>query len=500
MAATVTPIVDDQVYKLPLKVLVIKEKKQVLFAEAGKDFVDILFSFLTFPLGTLSKLMAVESNLQEPVRLGSISSLDESVTHLEEEHFRTQNCKEMLLNPRNSLASYCQKMKLNIDDATEPIKYFICENWECSRKVSGSLLSINFRNERCTCGKLLNREIFRENVTLEDGFVKETARFIICDDLHITPNVFGASVQVFQKLGITDMQDIEERTMHISKKEVVNLLKFSLISETPMTDFIFKKEQPLDKFSPQLQFDIAQVPSDEGKQMLVKIQIRKSNGKIVFAEAEEDFADFIFSFLTFPLGGVLHMLKGFSSLSCIDKLYKSISDLNAERYLRSQEVKDKLANPRCAFHFNVSNQMLPIEADCLPVYYCYSVRNYVKDRWVYSGTLVTSPKAITRGSEMDAPLNIVDPRSPTGESSSTEGFAKGPSIYMVTDDLVVTPMSTVFAISYLNRLGVPLFDVEERVITIGLKECLGILKASLTSASALTNGLKHLMKSIKREN
>ncbi|KAK7294686.1 hypothetical protein RJT34_17577 [Clitoria ternatea] len=459
MAATVTQKVDDQVYKLPLKVLVIKEKKQVLFAEAGKDFVDILFSFLTFPLGTLSKLMAVESNLQKPVRFGSISSLYESVTHLEEEHFRTQTCKEMLLNPKNSLASYCQNMKLNIDDATEPIKYFICENWECSKRWR--FLSINFRNQRCFCRELLNREIFRENVTVEDGFVKVTARFIVGDDLHITPDVFGASLQVLQKLGIKDMQGIEERTIHINKKEVVNLLKFSLFSETPMTDFVFKKDQPLDNFSPQLGFDIAQVPSDKGKQMLVKILVRKSNGKIVFAEAFEDFADFIFSFLTFPLGGVLHMLKGFSSLSCLDKLYKSISNLNAGRYLRSQELTDKLVNPRCAFQFNVSNQILPIEADRLPSYYCH-----VKDQ--YSGTLVTSPPA-TFGNGMDLPLSIVDPRFPAGDLSSTYGFVKRSSIYMVTDDLVVTPMSSVSAISYLNRLGVPLFDLEERVIAIGLR-------------------------------
>lgn len=76
----------------------------------------------------------------------------------------------------------------------------------------------------------------------------------------------------------------------------------------------------------------------------------------MFAEAEEGFADLLFSFLTFPLGGVVQMLEGFSSVHCIDELYRSMIDLNADRYLSSQELKEKLANPECAAQFNLGNQ------------------------------------------------------------------------------------------------------------------------------------------------
>jgi hypothetical protein len=41
---------------------------------------------------------------------------------------------------------------------------------------------------------------------------------------------------------------------------------------------------------------------------------------------------------------------------------------------------------------------------------------------------------------------------------------------MITDNLVVTPMSSVSALSYLNRSNVPLFDLKEKVIKIGVKE------------------------------
>ncbi|PNX99524.1 DUF674 family protein, partial [Trifolium pratense] len=130
-------------------------------------------------------------------------------------------------------------------------------------------------------------------------------------------------------------------------------------------------------------------------------------------------------------GGVLHMLVGFSSISCIDNLYKSITELSSDR-----------------------NKILPI-----PVH-----------------------PVISRA------LKFVDPKSPI-----SGGFTRGPTSFMVTDGFVVTPTSSISGLAYLEKTNVPLNDVEERVISIGQKEGLNILKASLTSTSALTNGLGHSM-------
>ncbi|CAI0625993.1 unnamed protein product [Linum tenue] len=44
--------------KVTLKLLINKKTKKVLFAEAGKDFVDFLFTLLSFPLGTVIKLLS----------------------------------------------------------------------------------------------------------------------------------------------------------------------------------------------------------------------------------------------------------------------------------------------------------------------------------------------------------------------------------------------------------------------------------------------------------
>ncbi|XP_058761283.1 uncharacterized protein LOC131634649 [Vicia villosa] len=205
----------EPVDNVRLRVLVDKERKRVVYAEAGKDFVDVLFSFLTLPLGSIARLVAKESNI-EAVKFGSITSLHQSVSHLDQQYLWNQTCKEMLLNPRNSMEAYCHNLKLNIDD-TEPLRYFMCKKWDC-RKKSGCLLSI-FKNQKCYCGEVMEWEVFPDCFDLEDGFVMEKATFIICDNLYVMPNVFGASLQLLQKLGVDSVDAIEEQTVVINKKE-----------------------------------------------------------------------------------------------------------------------------------------------------------------------------------------------------------------------------------------------------------------------------------------
>ena len=190
--------------------------------------------------------------------------------------------------------------------------------------------------------------------------------------------------------------------------------------------------------------------------MSVKVTSRKSNEQILFVEAGDDFIDFVCSLLTFPLGGVLHMLQGFSSLSSIDNLYKSFSDLSPDIYLMSEGLKDKLCKPFIAPKFELKNQILPIGAAFLRVNYCHN--DLTKEMMYSDYNRIYEEKY--------APFKLVDPKSSIAKSS----YAKGPSMYMVTDDLCVSPMSSISTMSFLEKSKVPLYDLEERVIKIGVKE------------------------------
>ncbi|XP_045797798.1 uncharacterized protein LOC123891984 [Trifolium pratense] len=207
--------------QVALTVLVEKLKNKVLFAECGKDFVDVLFSFLTLPLGTISRLVANESNIIEAMTFGCISSLYQSVENLDEQYLWNHTCKEMLLQPRNSMEAYFEKMKLNID-GTESLPVFSCEDDNCRRKNGRYVCT--FSDQKCICGKLLNVLHQSKSNNIENGFVKETCIFIISDDLFVMPNLLGTSLDLLQKLGIKDINAIDKQTVNISKKEACSVI------------------------------------------------------------------------------------------------------------------------------------------------------------------------------------------------------------------------------------------------------------------------------------
>ncbi|XP_020220973.1 uncharacterized protein LOC109803700 [Cajanus cajan] len=455
-----------------LKLVVNKETNKVLFAEAGKDFVDVLFSFLTLPLGTIVRLLEKESNIG-PVTIGCLNSLYHSVTDLD-------NClwnrtfKEILLQPRNSSQDYCNSLKLNIDDSDS--KYYVCTDFgSCSCfQLIPYTTTLN-----CRYGFPLTRTAFSENFC--NGFVNAAASFIVTDDLIVMPNsVDYTTFALLQNLGIKSPSSVKEMTVNVNKEKVLDLLKCSLLSKTSLTN-LFLEKKPIPERSRFLSFSSEEYSCIK---IMLKLVIRKSDGKILYAQGEKDFADLVLSFLTFPLGGVVSKLGGNCSLGSIDGLYKSIADLNDNKYLMSKEAKNRLLDPHLLPQFKLSNKILSM--DVLRYSYRYVYANGERILYVQFFKGEYENKSNLKCYEVFPTVDF-------------EGFVKGPAMYVVTDDLVVAPLSPISALNLLNRLNTPFNDLKEKVVTIGLKECLNILKASLTSTSALTNGLGRLLTEVKEE-
>ncbi|KVI01351.1 Protein of unknown function DUF674 [Cynara cardunculus var. scolymus] len=64
-------------------------------------------------------------------------------------------------------------------------------------------------------------------------------------------------------------------------------------------------------------------------------------------------------------------------------------------------------------------------------------------------------------------------------------FLKGPTKFTLTDDLIVTPFSSVYVIAIMNELKVPLKDIEHHEVSIGIEKGFELLNASLKSNSSL---------------
>lgn len=85
-------------------------------------------------------------------------------------------------------------------------------------------------------------------------------------------------------------------------------------------------------------------------QIPLKVWIHKQEKRVVFAEANNDFVDILFSFLTIQMGTIVRLLSKHPNsqqltIGSFNNLYKSISDLEAD-YFSSKTCKDMLLNTR----------------------------------------------------------------------------------------------------------------------------------------------------------
>jgi hypothetical protein len=187
------------------------------------------------------------------------------------------------------------------------------------------------------------------------------------------------------------------------------------------------------------------------KKITVKLVIRKSDGKILYAEGDRDFADFLISFLTLPLGGVVGIFEGSLLLGSIPSMYLSMLFLSLEenKYFVTKEAKNRIVDPHLAPQFKLKNHILPIRQP-RSRFYCHN------DYYI----------TCENGYYFD---NIPDTKTVFVERNC-ECFVKGARTYVATDDLVVTESSPTTVLNLINHFQTSFDDLKEKVINIGAKE------------------------------
>ncbi|KAL7129051.1 hypothetical protein ABFS83_13G037100 [Erythranthe nasuta] len=312
---------DANEVKLCLKVMLNKQKSKVLFAEIDSNFADVLLSFLTLPLGKIVTILKKHYGEKARVKFGSLTTLYNGLANLQSNHFWTEGCKDMLLNPRSSFEADCRKLKLDIGD-TQPTRFFRCADTDCKKKRSN--VTMYYGNIECDCGKLLSKpmgitthEDEDEDEDEDDGgvFTEKKISFQLTDDLKMAPSIQGSVTQTLIRLGVEVTQGAEFMTVTLGFNEIIELLKASLFSETPLTDVVLRQTNTMGCSTvDSLHHKKLGSPSISKKTMTVKAVVQKSTNKLLFVQAEEDFVDFLFSLLTIPLGGVEYLLDSNTSL------------------------------------------------------------------------------------------------------------------------------------------------------------------------------------------
>ncbi|KAK1418509.1 hypothetical protein QVD17_27654 [Tagetes erecta] len=425
--------------KISMKVIVDKVKKRVVYAEADHTFVDILFSFLTLPMGTIVRLLGKHDDTELEV-LGSLNNLYQSLKNFPECYLATEDSKFMLLNPRSLSYYHTKNLKLKIDD-TEPMKYFGCRYHLCEN-VNKFMLCKNvpgkdFSFRRCgSCNLMMElTHVYWDSSYsfVSSGasvFVSDIETYIVTDDLCVEPYTSAISIRLLADFGITDMNHLEERSIEMSSYQMLHFLKTALSIVYPLTYLVFSiiKYPVRELLGDGQDFTVDQcslLKKDVSacSKMRLEVSLQKSTGRLLFAEAKEDFVEFLFGFLSIPLGTIIGtLMNGASSFSCMDNVYKSISNVFPLKGVPAR-LSEQHKDPRI------------------------------------DGSLL-----------------------------------KHNGMFMVTDDLKISPSNSSSTIDILKTLEVLPKDIERHEVSFGLKEGLIMLNASLDSCSTLTRSLEHQFK------
>ncbi|KAL0888815.1 hypothetical protein Bca101_012798 [Brassica carinata] len=467
---------------ISLKLLIDKEKNKVVFAEAGEDFVDILFSFLTLPMGTIVRLLETHQK-SKSVPIGCFNNIYASVASIAMKHFGTEASKQMLLYPRSLNQDRCQKTKLRIDDSHAP-KCFMCpmfvRSGQCSKEYS------NFNTSRCSCGNLMNEVIqFQgEGGRASEGggvFVRSGhTSFMITDDLKVEVNSVLSTLKLVKSLGYADCD-----------KLVATLLECLFTSDTPLTDTFLKKKSScgikrIHKTisPPALSEEEEERESKADQTITLNAYVRKKEGNIMYVECGEDFVDLLFTFLAIPLESVWGIISGKGIvLGCVGNLCKSFKELSADSGKEASGFKCVLPH----YYKCREKQLLDVLVTTHkpPTYYRFV--SFSVDHFREYCLTDNSGKRLVYAWDKLLPVTSINPKSEG--NNNTAGFVKKGTKFMVTDDLIITPSNSASVLGMLKDKQISLEDVECRVICIKQEEVIRLLRASLVTFSALSSGL-----------
>jgi len=205
----------------------------------------------------------------------------------------------------------------------------------------------------------------------------------------------------------------------------------------------------------------------------MKLLIDTKNQKVLFAEASKAVVDFLFNLLCLPIGTVVKLLSSNGMVGSLGNLYESVENLN-QNYMLPDQTKDVLLNPRAqSSSTEIAGFLTPNDDN----------RNgdeetklYMCSNKCYSGVAYDNTTRCNRGcgGTMNREVAYIGNKKVTEKKASNmykSGFVKDVITFMVMDDLVIQPMSTISSITLLNKFNVKeIGTLQETVVEMGMDE------------------------------
>ncbi|WRX12799.1 Protein of unknown function DUF674 - like 4 [Theobroma cacao] len=216
--------------KLSLKLLIDKRANKVLFAEAGKEFVDFLSYVLSLPVGTFIRLLKSQN------MVACMDNVYQSLENLNEAYVQPNQHKNFLLKPDMPYV-VTSVPPLLPDTSQDPAqrKFYTCAN--------NHRYVIYILNAICPPCKssmpsevtFVGRNSDMAGSTTEGGIEKGLATYMVMDDLTITPMSMISGVAMLNKCNVKDFSALEE-------KMGLEMLRASLQLKAALTHVFIVKE------------------------------------------------------------------------------------------------------------------------------------------------------------------------------------------------------------------------------------------------------------------
>ncbi|TXG49684.1 hypothetical protein EZV62_025559 [Acer yangbiense] len=242
--------------QVKLKLLIDTKSKKVLFAEAGKDFVDFLFYLLSLPVSTVVRLLKNEGEV------GCLSDLYNSLENLNDTYIQpTQNKTNLLYHKsslpdsefplllsgadqysaRTSTTRNVYMCSTNRYDSDYQCDYIFSTNSrsKCSRHASETPNDIcpNCRGTMSVVVSLVNSSSAAANntSTSSGGFVKGVVTYMVMDNLEVKPMSTISSLTLLNSFNVQNIGSLEEKFVALDVDEGLKLLKASLECKNVLT-------------------------------------------------------------------------------------------------------------------------------------------------------------------------------------------------------------------------------------------------------------------------
>jgi hypothetical protein len=208
----------------------------------------------------------------------------------------------------------------------------------------------------------------------------------------------------------------------------------------------------------------------------LKLLIDTKNEKVLFAEASKAVIDFLFNLLRLPVGTVVKLLNKNGMVGSIGNLYHSVETLS-DHYMEQDQTKEVLLNPRAPISSTEIAGFLPANnADANNLGGRGNLFYRCGNGCSYNVTCDSSTRCSSCSRAMTVQVNYVGKKVVEDNVSIQSGFVKDVVTFMVMDDLMVQPMSTISSITLLNKFNIKeVGTLQEKVVEMGMVEVINYI-------------------------